>query len=598
MQLAADHRGTRRSSSSSGILIPLRVVSILQAQLAQDSFTMASSSQSSSSSSSDGASATGAERGHPDEMPQLDTLISHLVAAKRSLSSINHVWRANEIVTAARSALEESVVVSARTGFLRRGLNNQLRLLYDVRAEVEEISLRGRTEFSSVLKSLDAADVRLKKTLNLLRETIVHASFRPEGEGPRSLRDFVDERGVEELHTALKSSIDTTNSAQTELDTSNVAFDDELGSIRQALGHYRAATKLASSRSSPSASASSSDSNSSIPSALPLPSMLHSLEMHAQEMANLLESLVQHFDLCVTAVKHTEGGGAAAQSITGDIPTSVPVGGRAGSNFEDATNTDLNAPLGPLSESDYLEMVNVLIKDAAEAEDVVMEIQDRIGDMETVLENVLAQRDALLSIYHATTDVFQHLSSLASARLPGYIAQAHNFTRVWNEQNERISGGLADLFNLHSLYDGFLDAYDGLILEVSRRKHVRQRVEKVLREARHKLSHLYEEDVHARETFRVEQGDYLPSDIWPGIGREPMRVEFQRISGGNLKDAIPQDADQGGNTADEPKAATHSTPAGDTTDNGEAIPDIPRPIVEQAFARLKARAKRIPSPAV
>ena len=68
-------------------------------------------------------------------MPQLETLISHLVAAKRSLSSINHVWRANEIVTAARSALEESVVVSARTGFLRRGLNNQLRLLYSVRTE-------------------------------------------------------------------------------------------------------------------------------------------------------------------------------------------------------------------------------------------------------------------------------------------------------------------------------------------------------------------------------------------------------------------------------------------------------------------------------
>lgn len=117
-------------------------------------------------------------------MPQLDTLISHLVAAKRSLSSINHVARANEIVTSARSALEESVVVSARTGFLRRGLNNQLRLLYNVRTEVEEISLRGRTEFASVLKSLDAADVRLRKTLDLLRETIVHASFRPEGKNP------------------------------------------------------------------------------------------------------------------------------------------------------------------------------------------------------------------------------------------------------------------------------------------------------------------------------------------------------------------------------------------------------------------------------
>lgn len=548
---------------------------------------MASSSQSSSAPSDGDASAKGVDHPQTDQMPQLDTLISHLVAAKRSLSSISHVWRANEIVTAARSALEESVVVSARTGFLRRGLNNQLRLLYNVRTEVEEISLRGRTEFASVLKSLDAADVRLRKTLDLLQETIVHASFRPEGEEAKSLRDFVDERGVEELHAALKSSIDTTAAAQAELDASNAAFDDELGSIKQALGHYRAATKLASSRSSPSASASSSDSNSSLPSPSSLPPMLHSLEMHAQEMANLLESLVEHFDLCVTAVKHTEGGGAAAQSITGDMPTGVTVG--------EGLNA-MSAPLDPLSESDYREMVNVLIKDAAEAEDVVMEIQDRIGDMESVLENVLAQRDVLLSVYHATTNVYEHLSSLASTRLPGYIAQAHNFTRIWNDENDRINSGLADLSDLHSLYDGFLDAYDGLILEVARRKHVRQRVEKVLRDTRQKLDHLYEEDVNARETFRVEQGDYLPSDIWPGLSREPMRVEFRRISGGNLKDAFPG-PEQENTAADEAREGAQSASAGDAAD-GEIIPDIPRPIVEQAFARLKARAKRIPSPAV
>ncbi|KAI9926392.1 hypothetical protein ASPWEDRAFT_45534 [Aspergillus wentii DTO 134E9] len=538
--------------------------------------------------------AAGPEQSQETPVPQLDTLISHLVAAKRSLSSISHVWRANEIVTAARSALEQSVVVSARTGFLRRGLNNQLRLLYNVRTEVEEISVRGRSEFSDVLKSLDAADVRLRKTLDLLRETIVQASFRPEGEEPKSLHDFVDERVLEELNATLKRSIDRTNAAQGELDVSNSAFDEELRSIKEALGNYRAATKLASSRS-PSSSSTSSVSNSSLPSMSSIPSMLHSLEMHAQEMANLLESLVRHFDLCVTAVKHTEGGGAAAQSITGDMHTGVSASGRVGPNIEEEINANLNAPLDPLSNSEYQEMVNVLIKDSAEAEDVVVEIQDRIRDMESVLENILAQRDTSLSVYHATTDVFQHLSSLASTRLPGYIAQAHNFTRVWSEEHDRISEGLANLSALYSLYDGFLDAYDGLLLEVSRRRHVRQRVEKVLRETRHKLDQLYEEDVSARETFRVEQGDFLPSDIWPGIGREPMRVEFRRISGGNLKGASEQNPDQEEAVAGEPKEGSHNIqPPEENTDVGEVIPDLPRQVVEQAFARLKSRAKNVP----
>ncbi|EAW14316.1 autophagy-related protein 17 [Aspergillus clavatus NRRL 1] len=552
---------------------------------------------SSESSSASGGGPPDAEPSQTEQqtMPQLDTLISHLVAAKRSLSSINHVWRANEIVTTARAALEESVVVSARTGFLRRGLNNQLRLLYSVRTEVEEISLRGRSEFAAVLKDLDAADARLRRTLELLRETIVHGGFRPEGEQPRSLHDFVDERGVEELHAALKNSIDRTNGAQAQLDSSNHAFDDELLSIKEALGNYRAVAKLASSRSSSSPS-SSSASNSSLPSMSSMPSMLHSLEMHAQEMANLLESLVRHFDLCVTAVKHTEGGGAAAKSITGDMHVGVNASGRIGPNIEEGINANLNAPLDPLSDSEYREMVHVLIKDATEAEDVVMEIHDRIGEMESSLENVLAQRDALRSIYNATIDVFQHLSSLASTRLPGYIAQAHDFTRVWHEENDRIAGGLDDLAHLNSFYDGFLDAYDGLIIEVARRRHVRQRVEKVLRDAKHKLDQLYEEDVNAREAFRVEKGDYLPSDIWPEVGREPMRIEFRRILGGKVKGAVSEQANDEEPTAGEREQRgggqeNHLSAVGDNTEVDEVIPELPRDLVEQVFARIQTRVK-------
>ena len=317
--------------------------------------------------------------------------------------------------------------------------------------------------------------------------------------------------------------------------------------------------------------------------------MLRSLETHAQEMANLLESLVRHFDLCVTAVKLTEGGGAAARSITGDIPDGVNVSGHAGLNGE-SFKQDLNSPLEPVSDAEYREMVSVLSKDAAEAEDVVVEIQDRIGEMESVFESILTQRDILQSIYNATTGVFERLSSLSSTHLPGYIAQGHKFTRVWREEHDRINGGLSDLSDLHSLYDGFLDAYDGLILEVSRRKHVRQRVEKVLRDTRQKLDQLYEEDVNAREAFRVEQGDYLPSDIWPGIGREPMRVEFLRVAGGNLKGVPDQDenAEGTGVREDRPRTVT----AYDDPDEGEVIPHLPKQVVEQALARLHSRSRK------
>lgn len=77
----------------------------------------------------------------------LDTLVSHLLASKRSLSSIHTVWRANEIVTSARSAFEESVVLNARAGFLRSGINEQIKILRRARGGVEIVYKEGQRDF-------------------------------------------------------------------------------------------------------------------------------------------------------------------------------------------------------------------------------------------------------------------------------------------------------------------------------------------------------------------------------------------------------------------------------------------------------------------
>ncbi|GAM39399.1 hypothetical protein TCE0_034f10918 [Talaromyces pinophilus] len=513
---------------------------------------------------------------------QLDTLISYLVAAKRSLSSIYHVSRADEIVNTARNALEESVVLSAKTGFLRRGQKNQIRLLYNVRGEIENISHRGRAEFAAVLTELDDVDERLRQTLDKLRQTVVHPSFRPEGEEPKSLHDFVDERGVEELQVILKAAIDRTTAAQSQLDTSSSSFDEELRALQHALGRYRTTMELASSRSSLSAS-SPSASSPALVSPSSIPPLLRSLESHAQEMADLLESLVHHFDRCVTAVKHTEGGGAVARSITGDMPQGLNV--RHAEDTASGADPGANDTVDPMTDSDYEDMLGVLTKDAGEAEDVVLEIQERSSEMETILESILAHRDSVITVYNATTEVFDHLSTLATTHLPEFISQAHAFTHVWNEEHERIRTGMADLADLRSLYVGFLDAYDGLILEVSRRKHMRQGIERVLRETRVKLDQLYEEDINAREAFRVEQGDYLPSDIWPGLSRAPMRIKFSKLSGGKLPAVTGQD------DGDEVPVEGTAIEDEESIDGGDYIPDLPKHVVDEAIGRLKARAK-------
>ena len=112
---------------------------------------------------------------------------------------------------------------------------------------------------------------------------------------------------------------------------------------------------------------------------------------------------------------------------------------------------------------------------------------------------------------------------------------------------------MAGLEDLREVYKNFLGAYDGLIVEVARRKAVKHQMEKVVREAQAKLEKLYEDDAAERDAFRMDQGDYLPSDIWPGLANPPPKFLFSRAD-----------------------------------DASGSVPDLPRKTVEEALKRLKA----------
>ncbi|KAJ6155174.1 Autophagy-related protein 17 [Penicillium chermesinum] len=386
-----------------------------------------------------------------EPMPSLEVLISHLLAAKRSLSSINHVWQANEIVTAAGKKVLECAALKSRIAFARRTLQDQLELLRKTRAWSEEIVRAGREAFSDALNNLDAADDRLSQALDALRDTTVHSAFRPDDEDPKTLHDFVDEMGLEGLHTSLKSSIDRVTAIQAELDASNGVFDADIGSIHHKLRHWMSSIQQTS--SSPELETSSDeDPEPELAVAKPVVAMFRSLESHAKDMAELLSSLVHHFDRCVKAVKHTEGGGEAARSITGDMPE-VPAG-EGMSNIGQEINANLNAPLQPMSNEEYREMVLVLIKDAFEAEDVVVEIQDRITEMEQIAQNMDLQHDMLKSLWKHAGQIKADMIGV-NDRLPQYGLQSLKFIATWREEISNLNSGLAQLTDLHVMYEEF-----------------------------------------------------------------------------------------------------------------------------------------------
>lgn len=143
---------------------------------------------------------------YPDSVP-VETLVQHLLDAKRSLSSMRLVLRANELVHAARQEHEESVILSAQTQFLRRGIREQMRLLLRVRKGLMRTYDDGKRDFKQTIKTLDLTNSRLEDTMGVLRGRIVSSAFRPPGEGKRNLLDFVDEAQVDRMRETLKENI-------------------------------------------------------------------------------------------------------------------------------------------------------------------------------------------------------------------------------------------------------------------------------------------------------------------------------------------------------------------------------------------------------
>lgn len=460
----------------------------------------------------------------------LESLVSHLLAAKRSLSSINHVYRANELVTSTRKSLETNVITFARTDFLRKGIQSQVKILSRIRNNTEGIANEGAAEFKAVILKLDTADERLRETLNLLRGTLVEASLRPEEEKRRNLLDFVDETGVESLMDAIKSSIDSASAAHDDFREANAAFDEDLQSVQNLLQQK---TDMAYSVGEGARS--------------PIPEILQFMEEHAKDMADNLESLVTHFDLCVTAIKHTEGGGDAAQRIVGELE---------GVDIGQASSAD--GPPSPISLEEKEEMMEVLEKDASQVEDVVIEIKERISDMEVQYDLVTGYMDQLAEEYANTMSAFGLLEDIG-LRLPSYITQSHLFVMRWDEEKATIEERMEELEGLSIFYDGFLLAYDNLLIEIGRRKTFEHKMEKVAQDALAKIQILYEDDVDERATFKQQKGDFLPADIWPGLTAGPIRYELVPVR-----------------------------------DGAEKVPDVSKSIIQRATTRVRNRDHQNP----
>lgn len=370
-------------------------------------------------------------------------------------------------------------------------------MLAQVQQKGADTAAAGKAEFDIVVRGLDEADQRLRATLERLRTTIVEVVLRPEGEEKRTLLDFVDEGGVEGLVGVVRRVVEQAGEGIKEFHEKTSGFEEEVRAVRRTLDGGRETPRCVKIEVKSS-----------------LPNILHEMEDHAKEMAESLESLVKHFDLCVTAIKHTEGGGDAALRVAGELPEGVDIE---------------QTPANPMDKNQWEDMVRVLKQDASQVEDVVMEIQGHHAEMEALYERVEAHSDGLAIEHSNTTKAFTKLEEIGR-KLPGYITQSQVFLLHWDEEKEKIEERLQELESGREVYDGFLRAYDKLLVEVGRRKAAELEMDKVVQSARARLEKLYEDEAEDRAGFKEEHGYFLPSDLWAGFEARPLQFEVLPVN--------------------------------------------------------------------
>jgi len=201
--------------------------------------------------------------------------------------------------------------------------------------------------------------------------------------------------------------------------------------------------------------------------------LFHDLELHATEAATCFASLVQHYDLCITALKHTEGGGEAASAAT-----------NATTDDPDVLQTSTFAsPPEPLTPAERLEMLSVLQKDAAEVDDVVSEIRERGAEMEFLIASISAHMALLREERAALAAAFDTLMAVANATHTQLTA-TKAFLTSWAAERTAIAHGIEEWDSLRAFYDAFDGAYSALVLEVAARRARHERAKKKAKDYR------------------------------------------------------------------------------------------------------------------
>jgi autophagy-related protein 17 len=244
-------------------------------------------------------------------------------------------------------------------------------------------------------------------------------------------------------------------------------------------------------------------------------------------MAECLASLTQHFDMCVTAIQTTEGAAALARRKAAEVTQSQ--GGESVSISGVIAEQESNrSDLEPQTAEDRAEMLRVVIHDAQLVDGVVQDIQDHLTEVELKYAALGDQTDQTRKAHLSMLDAYAALGDVGD-RLADYLAAEEDFKTRWEMEKDVVFTKLDEMKQMREFYEGYASAYDGLLIEVARRRTVEDKVQAILRKARESVDKMLETDRAERETFRQEVGEFLPTDLWADMQGSAKRWKIVQV---------------------------------------------------------------------
>ncbi|KIJ52419.1 hypothetical protein M422DRAFT_222936 [Sphaerobolus stellatus SS14] len=299
----------------------------------------------------------------------------------------------------------------------------------------------------------------------------------------KTLRDFVDERGLEDVF----ESIEGERNALDETIAATAAHPITITSISDRI-RYLLSTSLSGSSSHdtlPNAIPSRTTGSPRMKSSGEQPSinkvigLLVSQEHFSEQMASLLESLAAHYEQMATALKENEAG------------------------------QELEA-----------EDMEVFIRDTAELPSIIAELEESVTSTESIHEEIVQAKQAHQASLSTLGQILDYLDDLGD-KMEIMLQQQSDIELETQATYEALNDYLESLISLRGTFEAYQLSYNSLLLEMDRRRRYRDSIEALAEEMRQKLHQLREEEILARESFFGVHASSIPDDLCLAISNPP-----------------------------------------------------------------------------